>query len=549
MSSRQQRTRILTQRSRGFGSISYGYNASIIGTTLGQPSFIKYMKLDTLPNATDLISSTNGLFQTGGVVGTLIMPWIADKWGRKWGCAVPCMLLIISGAVMTGSVNIGMFLAFRFFSGAGSFMILAVVPILMNEIVPVSLRGALVDVHGVMLVLGYTIQGWVGFGFFFWNGGANTWRPPMALTMVWPLILLVGLPFLPESPRWLCMQGRDAEAEQILIKLHRDPRDPENVVAAAEFYQIQKQMQIDRTLGSSWLHIIRKPSYRKRALLAIGTCGIVQCSGVLVINSRSPVACHGGAVLTPVPRLRADTLQRLGFQPSPTTWLTFAWGMNALAMLLVDRFPRPKYMAFGVLGCMSTLIVEAALVATYLGTNNKSALLACVAMFFVFQVFYALCLDGTQFSYLGEVFRKFFCDRWFENLIANTLNFHSDAHPREGHLSGRGYDLTNEYHVAPKCAHCVHQHRVEILVSSSYRTLRKLADIQKFGFGSIGGVLMFLYFPDTNGVPLEEVAAIFGDADEVAVYERDLDFDPTTHAVIDAHSGEKGGIKHLEAGL
>jgi len=38
-----------------------------------------------------------------------------------------------------------------------------------------------------------------------------------------------------------------------------------------------------------------------------------------------------------------------------------------------------------------------------------------------------------------------------------------------------------------------------------------------------------------NGVPLEEVAAIFGDADEVAVYERDLDFDPTTHAVVAGH--------------
>ncbi|TKA58681.1 hypothetical protein B0A55_11989, partial [Friedmanniomyces simplex] len=298
------------------------------------------------------------------------MPWIADKWGRKWGCAVPCMLLVISGAVMTGSVNIGMFLAVRFFSGAGSFMILAVVPILMNEIVP----------------------GWVGFGFYFWNGGANTWRPPMALTMIWPLVLLIGLPFLPESPRWLCMQGRDAEAERILIKLHNDPRDPENAVAAAEFYQIKKQMAIDRTLGSSWLHIIKKPSYRKRALLAIGTCGIVQCSGVLVINNYGPT-------------LYKD----LGFSPVqqllyPAAWLTFAWGMNAVAMLLVDRFPRPKYMAFGVLGCMSSLIVEAALVATYLGTSNKSALLACVAMFFVFQVFYALCLDGTQFSYLGEVF-------------------------------------------------------------------------------------------------------------------------------------------------
>ena len=53
---------------------------------------------------------------------------------------------------------------------------------------------------------------------------------------------------------------------------------------------------------------------------------------------------------------------------------------------------------------VATLIVEAALVATYVGGTNTSALLACVAMFFVFQVFYALCLDGTQFSYLGEVF-------------------------------------------------------------------------------------------------------------------------------------------------
>lgn len=75
------------------------------------------------------------------------------------------ILAIISGAVMTGSVNIGMFIAFRFIAGASAFMILAAVPILMNEIVPVHMRGALVDVHAVMLVLGYTIQGWVGFGF------------------------------------------------------------------------------------------------------------------------------------------------------------------------------------------------------------------------------------------------------------------------------------------------------------------------------------------------------------------------------------------------
>lgn len=271
-------------------------------------------------------------------------------------------------------------------------MILAAVPILMNEIVPVSIRGALVDIHAVLLVMGYTIQGWVGFGFYFWDGGSNTWRPPMALTMVWPLCLLIGLPFLPESPRWLCMKGREAEAEKILIRLHSSSSDPDHTVASAEFYQIRKQIEIDCTLGSTWMHIIRKPSYRKRAFLAIGTCGIVQCSGVLVINNYGPTL-----------------YKNLGYSPVkqllyPAAWLTFAAGMNAAAMFFVDRFPRPKYMAFGVLGCMATLIVEAALVATYIDGTNTAALQACVAMFFVFQVFYSLCLDGTQFSYLGEVF-------------------------------------------------------------------------------------------------------------------------------------------------
>ncbi len=71
----------------GLGSMTYGYTASIIGTTLGQPSFIEYFDLATRNNGTDLISTMNGLFQTGGVIGTLILPYISDRWGRKWGIA------------------------------------------------------------------------------------------------------------------------------------------------------------------------------------------------------------------------------------------------------------------------------------------------------------------------------------------------------------------------------------------------------------------------------------------------------------------------------
>jgi MFS family permease len=286
----------------------------------------------------------------------------------------------------------------------------------MNEVVPQHLRGGLVDIHAVMLIFGYTVQGWVGFGFYFWKtGGSNTWRPPIALQCAWPLFLLMGLYWVPESPRWLVMNDRIEEAHVILQKLHSDPSDPADTYARKEFYQIQKQLMIDRTLGSSWVHLFKKPSYRKRAFFALGTTAIIQCSGVLVINNYGPTL-----------------YKNLGFSPVkqllyPAAWLTTALGFNIMAIFVVDMFPRQKYMGFGVLGCMATLIVEAALVANYVPSNNGPALQAAVAMFFVFQLFYSFCLDGkstalplstiadrearltrrlpgTQFSYLGELF-------------------------------------------------------------------------------------------------------------------------------------------------
>lgn len=59
--------------------------------------------------------------------------------------------------------------------------------------------------------------------------------------------------------------------------------------------------------------------------------------------------------------------------------------------------------------CMSCLIVEAALVANFasgddLNHPNKAALQAAVAMFFVYVIWYEICLDGPQFAYLGELF-------------------------------------------------------------------------------------------------------------------------------------------------
>lgn len=291
------------------------------------------------------------------------------------------------------------------------------------------------------------------------------------------------------------MKGRHEEAQAILNRLHSNSKDPENSYARAEFYQIEKQVLIDRTLDTSWMHMFKKPSYRKRAFLAIGTCGICQCSGVLVINNYGPILYK---------TLGYSTVEQIIY---PAGWLTFAIGLNVLAMLLVDRFPRPKYMAFGVFGCMVSLSCEAAIIASFIPSTNYAALRAGVAMLFVFQVFYSLFLDGTPFSYLGEIFPT--------------------------HLRAKGICLG---------VSVISLMNIIWLQSApvAFQTVHWKFYLALIIPGTIGSVIMWLYFPDTRGLPLEEVAAIFGDADEVAVYQREIEINRTTHAIVDHH--EEGGL-------
>lgn len=215
--------------------------------------------------------------------------------------------------------------------------------------------------------------------------------------------LLAVMYWLPESPRWLLMNDRYEEAQKNLLKLHI----PEE--AAVEIAQINAQMQIDRTLPSSYWHMFKKPSYRKRSLLAIGTTCSIQFSGILVINSKHLIIACEIAKDNQCADYGPTIYAGLGYGTQKQlllfgAWITLAFGAGVLALLVVDRMPRPKLIGGGIAGCMAALIIEAALVANYAASTNTSALQAAVAMIFVYVVFYEVALDGTQFAYLGELF-------------------------------------------------------------------------------------------------------------------------------------------------
>lgn len=97
----------------------YGYGASIIGTTLGQPTFIKYMKLDTVSNATQLEGAINGLFQVGGLFGTFGSQYFSDRYGRLKALFAACCFYLLGGVLQTGAAAVGMFIVARFVTGIG----------------------------------------------------------------------------------------------------------------------------------------------------------------------------------------------------------------------------------------------------------------------------------------------------------------------------------------------------------------------------------------------------------------------------------------------
>lgn len=142
--------------------------------------------------------------------------------------------------------------------------------------------------NGVNIALGYALASYMGMAFFFADSPSLTWRGPLGIALIWPVLMILVTFVVPESPRFLLMKGRVAEAEAIVMRLHSTKGDPEQSFAREEFYQMAKQTEVDRTLDPGWVAMFTKKGYRRRTAIAMGFAFIGQSTGVLVINNYGP---------------------------------------------------------------------------------------------------------------------------------------------------------------------------------------------------------------------------------------------------------------------
>lgn len=154
-------------------------------------------------------------------------------------------------------------------------------PVYTSELAPPALRGLSVGMNGVGIAVGYAVATYMGLAFYHSTNMSTQWRGPYGVSLIFTVLPMVIVVFVPESPRWLLMRSRVDEAKQVVRGLHNLTNNDEHHFAIVEFYQMQKQIEYDRTLDPSYWQLFKRASYRKRVIMSAGYAALGQSTAIL----------------------------------------------------------------------------------------------------------------------------------------------------------------------------------------------------------------------------------------------------------------------------
>ncbi|KAM7189904.1 General substrate transporter [Rhypophila sp. PSN 637] len=271
----------LTSIFLGIGGFLYGYDSGIITPSLALGTFVKYFDYPAPPLRGAIVS----MYQAGAWLGSASVGITSDRLGRRKAIAFGCIWGVIGGALMAAAAHVAMLIVGRLLVGYAVGTITGVAPVFGAEIAKTNERAKLTAVNQMMVAWGFFIALWTGVGESKWQN-PNQWRLGFAIQSIPALILGVGVLFLGESPRWLCLKGRNEEAEQAFRNYHADGTAETDEWCKAEFATIQTSIQEELRAQHSltWGDLLKTPHFRKRLFVGSFVWAAAMLSGISFVQ-------------------------------------------------------------------------------------------------------------------------------------------------------------------------------------------------------------------------------------------------------------------------
>jgi MFS family permease len=259
--------------------------------------------------------------------------------------------------------------------------------------------------------LGGIIAAWMAYGFS-GNQSEWSWRIPSIVQGALPFCQLLGIYWLPESPRWLVAHGRAEEARKILIKFHGGG-DADSPLVKFEMAEIESAVtfESDCVSQNSWLELVRTPANRKRTLIAVLVGWFAQWNGVNIISYYLTLVLNTIGIT----KAREQTLINGLLQISNWLAAIFAGAM------MVDRLGRRTLFLTSTAGMCVSYVIWTALTANFVDSRNETTGRAVVGFIFVFFFFYAIAWAPLLQAYIVEIYPYTLRSRGVSTMYVSTF--------------------------------------------------------------------------------------------------------------------------------
>lgn len=311
----------------------------------------------------------------GCIAGCLFAGGFSDHVGRKKALMLAAVIFFISSLAMAFSSGRNGFIIARFFAGIGVGMASVLSPMYIAEVSPASMRGQMVSINQLTLTIGILITSIVNYALR--EAGTDAWRWMVGLGAIPSSLFLIGVIWLPESPRWLVTQKMNEPARAIFSKIGG------SVYANESIESVQNTISKESAQKVGYREVFRK-AMLPAVITGIGIAVFQQWCGANAIFN------YGAQIFESIGFSLGAQLKQLVIINATNLIFTL------LAMWQVDKLGRKPLMIFGAAGLCVTYIITAILL-------KQSSPLSVIFLLASIAI-YAMTLAPVTWVLISEIF-------------------------------------------------------------------------------------------------------------------------------------------------